>query len=130
MGQDELVADRPQVFSLKKVLGLLECEVIAGSERIDGIEISSCFASDLMSDVLAYAAPGTLLITELTTVQAIHTADVADLAAIIFVGKKEPRKAVLDLARRKGIPVLRTEQTMFEVCGILAKLGLRAASKQ
>lgn len=130
MDQEQRVLDRPQAFSLQRILSLLNCEVISGSERIEGIEITSCFATDLMSDVLAYAAPGTLLITELTTVQAVHTADVADLSAILFVGKKEPGKEVSDLARRKEIPVLRTKQTMFEVCGALAELGLRAASKQ
>ena len=130
MDQNKREVDQPQAFSLQRIVGLLDCEVISGEARIEGIEITSCFATDLMSDVLAYAAPGTLLITELTTIQAIHTADVADLAAILFVGKKEPGKEVSDLAQGKEIPVLRTRRTMFDVCGALAELGLRAASKQ
>jgi predicted transcriptional regulator len=84
-------------------------------------EVTGCFASDLMSDVLAFAKPGVLLLTGLTSVQAVHTADVAELKGIVFVSNKRPPEAVVDLARKKEIPLVRTRHSLFEACGIIFK---------
>jgi predicted transcriptional regulator len=109
---------------LSTIAGLLECDVLLGEERLDTIEVRACFAADLMSDVLRFSDPGALLITGLTSLQSIHTADVADLAAILFVSNKTPGRATIDLARTRSIPLLTTHRTMFDACGVLHRAGL------
>ena len=113
---------------LRRISELLDCEVLLGRERLDDLEVSACFAADLMSDVLRFSHAGTMMITGLTSVQSVQTADVADLAAILFVGDKRPNGAVLDLAREKGIPLLTTRHNMFDACGILYSAHLAPAS--
>jgi predicted transcriptional regulator len=114
---------------LRAVVALLECDVICGHEVLDA-HVFSCFAADLMSDVLAFSAPNALLITSLTSVQSVHTADVADCKGILFVSGKRPTPEALGLARSLELPLLSTDRTMFESCGILFQNGLPPARKE
>jgi predicted transcriptional regulator len=107
------------------LLALLHCEVISGGELLDGFEVNGFFAADLMSDVLAFAKPGNVLITGLTSLQAVHTADVAEMRAIVFVDGKRPTDAVRQKAEHRGIPLLATHYDMFEACGRLYEAGHR-----
>ena len=113
---------------LRAVAGLLECEVICGQERLD-TEVASCFAADLMSDVLAFSAPDTLLITGLTNGQSVHSADVADCRGIVFVSGKHPSPEALELAKERAMPLLSTRHSMFDSCGILFAGGVPTARK-
>lgn len=110
---------------LRELIDLLGCEAVWGAELLDCLEVTACFAADLMSDVLAFSRPGALLMTGLASIQSAHTADVADLAAILFVAGKRPAPPVLELARDKQIPLLTTPLTMFEACGRLWARGLQ-----
>ena len=114
---------------LSELKELLDCEIVWGGDHLNGKEVDTCFAADLMSDVLAYSRPGALLITGLISIQSAHTADVADLAAILFVAGKRPAQPVLELARARQIPLLSTGRSMFEACGILHQAGLRSAGR-
>ncbi len=111
---------------LREIMELLSCETAWGLELAEGLSIAACFAADLMSDVLAFAEPGALLVTGLASIQSAHTADVAEMAAILYVAGKRPAQPVLDLARGNGLPVLCTPLSMFETCGRLHRAGLRA----
>ncbi len=111
---------------LSEIMELAGCEAAWGLELAEGLQIAACFAADLMSDVLAFAEPGALLVTGLASLQSAHAADVAELAGILFVAGKRPAGPVLELARAKGLPVLCTPLSMFETCGRLHLAGLRA----
>ncbi|HUK12887.1 MAG TPA: DRTGG domain-containing protein [Thermoanaerobaculaceae bacterium] len=115
-------------MQLRSVASLLDCEVVCCHEMLD-LQVFSCFAADLMSDVLAFSLPNALLITGLTSVQAVHTADVADCKGILFVCDKRPSPEALELARNREIPLLATRRTTFECCGILFQRGLTAATR-
>ncbi len=112
---------------LRRIAELLDCDVLLGGERLDDLEIEAFFAADLMSDVLRFSHAGTLLITGLASVQSVQTADVADLAAILFVASKRPNGPTLEMAREKGIPLLTTSHGMFDACGILHRAAVSQA---
>ena len=111
---------------LSEIVQLLQAEIISGAPPLD-VDILQCFAADLMSDVLAFSTSEAILITGLTSIQSVHTADVADLKAIVFVHDKRPGAQVLELARSKGIPLVVTHFNMFDACGILHSHGVRGA---
>ncbi len=117
-------------MKLTEIRRLLECEVLCGEELLEQTEIESCFAADLMSDVLAFSKSGGLLVTGLTSLQSVHTADIAELAAILFIHDKRPGGPVVEVARHKNIPLLTTRRFMFETCGLLFDHGLTAAGKE
>lgn len=110
-------------MKLSEIKNLLKCDVLAGEDRLD-IEIKKCLSSDMMSDVLAFAEPGALLITGLTNSQSVRTADIADASAILYIRGKRPDEGALHLANRMDLPVLATEMGMFDVSGILHAEGL------
>ena len=108
-------------MNLGEIQKLVEAEVLTGGL---GTEVQTVMASDLMSDVLSYCCPGALLVTGLTNSQAVRTADLADLCAILFVRGKRPSIETIQLAKKRGVPLLTTHLPMYEVCGHLYASGL------
>jgi hypothetical protein len=89
-----------------------------------GREIKGGCGADLMSDVLASIQPEAVLLTGLTNPQVVRTAQMADVAAIVFVRGKLPPAETVDLATKENIPLITTPFGMFELCGRLHKAGL------
>ena len=114
---------------LRELVGLLRGEVVTGEDLLDKTEVSACFAADLMSDVLAFCQPGALLLTGLISIQAAQTADIADLAAVVFVSGKRPAAPVVQFAVEKGLPLLATRLSLFEACGVLHAASLGSAGR-
>ena len=111
-------------MKLAEVKDILQCNVLTGEEHLS-MEVDTVVASDGMSEILAFARPGALMITGLTNVQSVRTADIANVRAIVYIRGKRPNESTLDLARRNNIPVLATLLGMFDVCGILREQGLK-----
>ena len=103
---------------------LLEASVLCGEDRLEE-DVSTVFASDMMSDVLAYGQGQSLLLTGLLNQQVIRTAEMLDMRCIIFVRGKTPAEEVLTLAREKGIAVISAQRGMFTASGLLYGAGLR-----
>lgn len=81
-------------------------------------------AADLMSDVLACVQPGAALLTGLCNPQVVRTAQMADVAAVVFVRGKQPEPATLALAEEAGIPLISSPLGLYELCGRLHRLGV------
>ncbi len=111
-------------MKLAEIRDVLECEVLAGNDGL-AIDIETVVASDGMSEILAFARPGALMLTGLTNVQSARTADIANVRAIIYIRGKRPDEKALNFARKHGIPVLATRLGMFDACGILRERGLK-----
>lgn len=111
-------------MKLKEVVEMLGAKVLCGEEFLDSITVECAAASDLMSDVLAFAKPGSLLLTGLTNVQIVRTARMLDMPAIVFVRRKCPPEETISLAKSLGIPLLLSPLSMYESCGILYRAGL------
>ncbi|MBP8955185.1 MAG: transcriptional regulator [Armatimonadetes bacterium] len=78
-----------------------------------------------MSDVLAFARQGSLLLTGLTTDQTIRTAAIRHLIAVVVVEGKQIGSDMIDAATEEDIPVYRTPLSKYEACGLLLQAGLR-----
>lgn len=114
----------PVPMTLRRVKELLDCRVVCGEDLLDN-EVGTGGASDMMSDVLAFGRPGLLLLTGLKSSQSVRTADIAELAGIIYVRGKRPEDDAVALAIEKGIVLMTTDLMMFEACGRLYAAGLR-----
>ena len=110
-------------MKLSEIKEILQADVIVGEDKLD-IEVKTAFGADLMSDVLAFAKAGSVLLTGLTNTQVVRIANVLDIAAIILVrGKKPPAEAV-SLANGLHIPILTTKYILFETAGRLYAKGI------
>jgi predicted transcriptional regulator len=110
-------------MTLQEVIQSVDGKLLTekGNSDIAITHVASC---DLMSDVLAFAKPHSLLLTGLVNLHVVHAAEMADLAAIIFVRGKKPTPDVIALAEEKGIPLISSAGSMFELSGRLYVAGL------
>jgi xanthine dehydrogenase iron-sulfur cluster and FAD-binding subunit A len=109
--------------SLEDIRRALEAEVLSGHDRLTE-PVERADATDLMSQVLAFARPGTVLLTGLTNIQVVNTAMVAELSALVFVRGLRPADEVVARGRSLNLPMLLTSRCMYRACGLLYNLGL------
>ena len=117
-------------MKLREIVNLLHAEVLAGDGLVDKIEVEYCFGADLMSDVLGRTHANGILVTGITNPQAVRTADIAEIGAVCIVRGKQPAAETVALAQQKDIPLIVTDMTMFETCGVLYASGLRAVAER
>jgi predicted transcriptional regulator len=116
-------------MTLLEVQQFLDAEVLVGGDRLD-LEVSTAFAADTMSDLLAAGRAGSLLLTSMTSPQVIRTADILDVAAILMVRGKIPSQEVVRLAAELHLPVLATRYVLLEVAGRLYEKGFRGPAEK
>ncbi|HON59844.1 MAG TPA: DRTGG domain-containing protein [Smithella sp.] len=116
-------------MKLREIKELLEANVVVGEDKLD-IEVATAFGADLMSDVMAFAKPGSLLLTGLTNAQVVKTAATRHIAAIILVRGKEPSTEAIEMAKELGIPILTTQFILFETAGMLYNKGIVGCLKK
>jgi predicted transcriptional regulator len=109
--------------TLQEVKEILDAEVFVGHDQL-GKEVKTAFGADLMSDVLAFAKTGSILLTGLTNTQIVRTSSILDIAAIIIVRGKCPLPETVKLAEELKIPLLATKYILFEAVGRLYKKGI------
>jgi predicted transcriptional regulator len=114
-------------MKLHEIRDLLQCEVLAWEDNLS-VDIYQVVASDGMSEILAFAKSKELMITGLTNIQSIRTADIAGVSAVLYCRGKRPDKKVIDFAKEKRIPVLVTKMVIFDICGVLYNQGLKGVS--
>jgi len=106
-------------MTLRQVQALLQGELLTPGLNLE-TECTQFFASDLMSDVLAFIAPGSILLTGLANSHVVRTACLVDIKALIIVQGKRPDKEVLDEARLNNLPVISTKLPMFDTCAAIS----------
>jgi predicted transcriptional regulator len=109
--------------TLREVKEILDAKVFVGRDQLDK-EVKTAFGADLMSDVLAFAKTGSMLLTGLTNPQIVRTSNILDIAAIIIVRGKRPLAETVKLAEELKIPLLSTKYILFETAGRLYKKGI------
>ncbi len=88
-------------------------------------EVKAGHSSDLLSDVLANAPGGSVLVTIQVHVNVIAVAVHAGLAAVVFASGMAPEEKVRQKALEEGLPLYSTGEPTFDVAGKLYALGLR-----
>jgi hypothetical protein len=88
-------------------------------------EITGCYISDLLSDVLARANPGVLWLTVQTHHTVLSVAATKDIAAVLFTNGRRPDASVIADAEEVGIALLTTPLATYEAAGKLWEVGLR-----
>jgi anti-sigma regulatory factor (Ser/Thr protein kinase) len=107
-------------IAIEKIRNSLQAETIIDCNKISFA--TGVYASDLMSDVLAYGKSGSILLTGLNTVQAAISAYMAEFCGIIFLRGKIPHNDTKKFAEEKGLIILSTESDMYEACVKIANI--------
>jgi serine/threonine-protein kinase RsbT len=100
---------------IRTIKDALAAAVIESEDRLD-TSVEHIYASDLMSDVLAFGKPNSLLLTGLATQQAVISAHMAEFKAVVFIRGKKPKDGSMKFARDNHLVLLLTELDMFDAC--------------
>lgn len=111
---------------LKAVIEILSAEALFATEQLLEMDVATAASSDLMSDILARARTPDLLLTGLSTVQAIRTASIASVRAVMIVRGKPVTPQMIQLAGDEDIPLMVTRHSLFAATGRLWEHGIRS----
>lgn len=104
---------------------LLKAKILTPELNLKG-EVDYAFTSDLMSDVLTGDYDKTVLITGLSNLQAIRTAEMSDIKEVIIGRNKEVSREMIELARDNDIVLLQSSYSLYKISGILYESGVKA----
>jgi predicted transcriptional regulator len=112
-------------LTLKDIAAILDAKVVCGKEKLEAVSVPYAYASDLMSDVIAFCYPGALLITGLACFETLETAQLMEIPAVLFVNGKQPPDVTVSQAAESDIPLLLTTKSMFYTVGLLYEAGIK-----
>jgi len=102
-------------MKISAIRDVLNATVIEGREYLDST-VEHVYASDLMSDVLAFGQSNSILLTGLASQQALITAHMAEFKGIILVRGKKPTDGSAELARNSQLVLMSTDLDMYDTC--------------
>jgi serine/threonine-protein kinase RsbT len=100
---------------IRMIKDVLEASIIEGEDRLDAT-VEHIYASDLMSDVLAFGRPDSILLTGLATQQAVISAHMAEFKGVVFIRGKKPKDGSGEFAKDNQLVLLSTELDMYDAC--------------
>ncbi|MGC8738210.1 MAG: serine kinase [Candidatus Hydrogenedens sp.] len=111
---------------LKEIYEELQLELLTPeiADLLDR-EVSEGYVSDLLSDVLANAKKGSILITLQTHINVIAVCVHAEISAVIFIQNRHPDDNVMKKAEQEKILLFSSSDTAFNIVGKLYELGIR-----
>ncbi|MDP4183685.1 MAG: hypothetical protein Q8862_00810 [Bacteroidota bacterium] len=112
-------------MKVSEIATLLDAKIICGEKHKDE-NIEKAFSSDLMSDVLRIDATNLLLMTGLSNLQTIRTAEMADIGYILFVRSKKVTPEMIKLACENEIVIMESPYSLFKASGVLYNAGINA----
>jgi len=113
-------------MKLREIAEKLRLEdLTAGFSLEEPLDVTRGHASDLLSDVLANAPAGGLLLTIQVHMNVVAVALHAGLKAVIFCSGMKPPEDVRVRAIAEKIALLSTTDSTFDAAGKLYALGLR-----
>ncbi|WP_255434163.1 DRTGG domain-containing protein [Carboxylicivirga sp. M1479] len=110
-------------IKIRKIAEVLDAQIVCGDSFIDH-EVDYAFASDLMSDVLTLDSEQVVLITGLTNIQTVRTAEMADINCIVFVRGKRVTPEMIEVANENNTVLIECQYSMFKTIGLLHEVGV------
>ena len=112
-------------MTVREVMEIVDGKILVGEDRLDTPVDTAC-GSDLMSDVLAFVTDKTVLITGLTNIHVMRTAEMLDIHCIVYARGKIPSEDLLEEANDLDIVVLATAHNCYTTCGLMYEAGIRS----
>ncbi|SHE68218.1 hypothetical protein [Alkalibacter saccharofermentans] len=110
-------------MKIHEIKNILDAEILCGEDKLSD-EISLACGCDLMSDVLRFAKEDVVLLTGLTNIHVLKTAEMANIQYLVFVRDKTPAVEMVQEADELDMVIMKTRLPLYEACGKLYKEGL------
>ena len=109
-------------MKLSQIVEKLNLEVRVAADKL-ATEVRSGYVSDMLSDVLANSEENDLWITLQIHPNIVAIASMKGLSGIVIINGREPEEETVKRAEEKGIPIMISQMTAFELSGRLYALG-------
>ncbi len=116
------------MMNVEEIISALKLESLASTDQGLKQEVTGGYASDLLSIVMANAGEGNVWVTMQGHQNIIAVAVLLGLSSIIVAGGVAVDQDTLEKAEEEGIPLLASEQPVFEVVGQLYQAGVRGTA--
>ena len=110
-------------MKLSRIVEKFSLKVVCNVNKLD-VEVVNGYVSDLLSDVLANSDENYLWITLQIHPNIVAIASIKGLSGIVIINGREPEEKTVKKAEEKGIPIIVSQMTAFELSGRLYALGL------
>ncbi|HNV81959.1 MAG: DRTGG domain-containing protein [Tenuifilaceae bacterium] len=111
-------------MKIREVADIVQGVVLSADDMLDH-EVEFAFASDLMSDVLTIPTEKLVLITGLSNIQTVRTAEMADVQCVVVVRNKKVTNEMVELANENHIVIIECSSSMFKTSGLLYQNGIK-----
>jgi len=109
-------------MKLIEIVEKLKLQVFSNEDKLNDIEVTGGYTSDLLSDVMGNAEEGQIWITLQNHKNVMAVASLKDMAAVVLVKGIKPEENFLKQSEEEGIPVLGTDRQAFEMSGELYQI--------
>ncbi len=110
---------------IRELVDILKAKVLCGNELLNNRVQVGC-TSDLMSDILTLDLEDILLVTGLTNLQTIRTAEFADVSCVVIVRNKKATQDMISLASESDIVLLECRYSAYKASYLVCEAGLIA----
>ena len=114
LARDE-AGGKSATVEIRRIKDALDAVIIEANDTLEGT-VEHIYASDLMSDVLAFGKPNSILLTGLATRQAVISAHMAEFKGVVFIRGKTPKDGSDHFARDHHLVLLSTQLDMYDAC--------------
>jgi len=101
-------------------IGNLDGVVCLQNDYVDA-EVLDGYTSDLLSDVMAHAMDGSVLITIQAHKNTVAVCSLAGVVAILICNNRPAAEDMLEAAAKEGIAVFRTRANQFQTSALIAQ---------
>lgn len=111
-------------LQIGNIVELLNAKVLTPELDLSS-EVDHAFTSDLMSDVLTGDYDKTILVTGLSNLQALRTAEMSDIKEVIIGRSKEVSREMIELAIESNIVLIQSRYSLYRISGMLFEAGIK-----
>ncbi len=90
-------------------------------DEFEDVEVADGYTSDLLSDVMANAEEGSVLITIQAHKNTVAVSSLVGIVAIVVCNNRSAEDDMLEAARNEGIAVFQTQENQFRTSSLLAQ---------
>lgn len=106
-------------MDVKKLIKETGFDVLTKETGLDNVVTCAC-VGDLLSHIMTRGQKGSVWVTVKTHLNVVAVAAMREFACIIISDGISVPDETIEAAVSKGIPILRSENTAFEICRILS----------
>lgn len=114
--------ERKVIMTVNKLVNVASLTAVTVPEP--DREVSGAYIGDLLSWVMGRATEGNAWITIMSNINVIAVASLADVSCVILAEGVTLDEGVARTAALKGINVLSTEKSAYEIAKVLSDIGV------